>query len=185
MRTESSSSIILCFGALRRKRRNTENTNLIASTNDYSCSQASSIWWKHLESTRYSHIPAFLSWRIHHQSSTKNDQRPVRITGKRCLYAYMRNWSPCINSAELQEFSDFHVMTQETTKSVMYLKGLESYSAIPELAPCLPSYYSNKWSLTAGIWFSLSFIRSIHKAPCHWRARGLCERTSSFLKVSK
>ncbi|CAH3019444.1 unnamed protein product [Porites evermanni] len=33
----------------------------------------------------------FFSWRILQQSSTKNDQRPVRITDKRCLYAYMRN----------------------------------------------------------------------------------------------
>ena len=115
----------------------------------------------------------FFSWRILQQSSTKNDQRPVRITDKRCLYAYMRNWSPCVNSAELQEFRDFYVMTQETKKSVVYLKGLDSYSAIRELAPFLPSYYSNKWNLTAGIWFSLSFIRSMHKSPQHWRARGL------------
>lgn len=78
---------------------------------------------------------------------------------------------------QLQEFSDFHVMTPETMKSVMYLKGLESYSAIREIAPFLPSYYSIKWSLTAGIRFSLSFITSIHKAPIHSRARGLCEIT--------
>lgn len=142
-------------------------------------------WHPNRRSSRYSHIPAFLSWQIHQQSSTKNDQRPVRITDKRCLYAYMRNWSLCVNSAELLQFSDFHVMTQETMKSVTYLKGLESYSAIRELAPCLPSSYSNKWSLTAGIQFSLSFIRSMHKALGHWRAQGRCEITSSFLKVSQ
>ena len=142
-------------------------------------------WSPDRRSSRYSNIPAFLSWRILQQSSTKSHQRPVRITDKRCLYAYMRNWSPCVNSAELPELSDFHVMTQETTKSVVYLKGLESYSAIRELAPCLPSNYSNKWSLTAGIWFSLSFIRSMHKAPRHRRAWGLCEITSSFLTISQ
>lgn len=38
----------------------------------------------------------------------------------------LRNWLPCLTSAELQEFSDFLVMTQETMKSVKYLKELES-----------------------------------------------------------
>ena len=57
----------------------------------------------------------------------------------------LRNWSPCVTSAELQEFSDFLVMTQETMKSVQYLKELESYSTIRELAARLPTYYSNKW----------------------------------------
>ena len=61
----------------------------------------------------------------------------------------LKNWSPCITSAELQEFSDFLVMTQETMKSVKYLKELESYSTIRELAARLPTYYSNKWRASA------------------------------------
>lgn len=36
-------------------------------------------------------------------------------------------------------------MTQETMKSVKYLKELESYSTIRELAARLPTHYSNKW----------------------------------------
>jgi len=51
----------------------------------------------------------------------------------RIYEAYMdklKNWSPCITSAELQEFSDFLVMMQETMKSIKYLKKLESYSTI-------------------------------------------------------
>ena len=50
-----------------------------------------------------------------------------------------------MTSAELQEFSDFLVMTQETMKSVKYLKELESYSTIRELTARLPTHYSNKW----------------------------------------
>lgn len=61
----------------------------------------------------------------------------------------LRNWLPCVTSAELQEFSDFFVMTQETMKSVKYLKELESYSTIRELAARLPTYYSNKWRESA------------------------------------
>lgn len=61
----------------------------------------------------------------------------------------LRNWLPCVTSAELQEFSDFLVMTQETMKSVKYLKELESYSTIRELAARLPTYYSNKWRESA------------------------------------
>ena len=57
----------------------------------------------------------------------------------------LRNWPPCMTSAELQEFSDFLVMTQETMKSVKYLKELESYSTIKELTARLPTHYSNKW----------------------------------------
>ena len=57
----------------------------------------------------------------------------------------LRNWSPCVTSAELQEFSDFLVMTQETMKSIKYLEELESYSTIRELAARLPTHYSNKW----------------------------------------
>ena len=55
-----------------------------------------------------------------------------------------KTWSPCTTSAELQEFSDFLVMTQETMKSIKYLKELESYSTIRELTARLPTYYSNK-----------------------------------------
>jgi len=57
----------------------------------------------------------------------------------------LKNWSPCITSAELQELSNFLVMMQETMKSIKYLKKLESYSTIWELAARLPTYYSNKW----------------------------------------
>jgi len=57
MRTKSSSSIILCFGAFRRKHWNTENTNWIASKNDHSSSKASSIRWKHLKSTHSEKTP--------------------------------------------------------------------------------------------------------------------------------
>ena len=57
----------------------------------------------------------------------------------------LRNWPPCVTSTELQEFSDFFVMTQETMKSVKYLKELQSYSTIRELAARLPNHYSNKW----------------------------------------
>ena len=56
----------------------------------------------------------------------------------------LRNWTPCVTSADLQEFSDFLIMTQETIKSVKYLKELESYSTIRELAARLPIFYGNK-----------------------------------------
>ena len=52
----------------------------------------------------------------------------------------LRNWPPCVTSADLQEFSDFLIMTQETMKSVKFLKELESYSTIRELAAHLPTY---------------------------------------------
>ena len=61
----------------------------------------------------------------------------------------LRNWKPCITSADLQEFSDFLIMTQETMKSVKYLKELESYSTIWELAARLPIFYGNKWRESA------------------------------------
>lgn len=61
----------------------------------------------------------------------------------------LKNWSPCTTSAELQEFSDFLVMTQETMKSIKYLRELESYSTIRELAARLPTYCSNKWRESA------------------------------------
>jgi len=57
----------------------------------------------------------------------------------------LRNWPPCVTSTELQEFSDFLVTTQETMKSVKYLKELESYFTYRELAACLHTYYNNKW----------------------------------------
>jgi len=60
-----------------------------------------------------------------------------------------RNWTPCVTSADLQEFSDFLIMTQETMKSVKYLKELESYSTIRELAARLPIFYGNKWRESA------------------------------------
>lgn len=61
----------------------------------------------------------------------------------------LRNWTPCVTSADLQEFSDFLIMTQETMKSVKYLKELESYSTIRELAARLPTFYGNKWRESA------------------------------------
>lgn len=61
----------------------------------------------------------------------------------------LRNWTPCVTSADLQEFSDFLIMTQETMKSVKYLKELESYSTIRELAARLPIFYGNKWRESA------------------------------------
>ena len=61
----------------------------------------------------------------------------------------LRNWTPCVTSANLQEFSDFLIMTQETMKSVKYLKELESYSTIQELAARLPIFYGNKWRESA------------------------------------
>ena len=73
----------------------------------------------------------------------------------------LRNWSPCVASAELQEFSDFLVMTQETMKSVKYLKELESYSTIRELAARLPTYYSNKWRESA----NANFVEFTQEAP--------------------
>lgn len=40
-------------------------------------------------------------------------------------------------------------MTQEMMKSVKYLKELESYSTIRELAARLPTFYGNKWRESA------------------------------------
>ena len=61
----------------------------------------------------------------------------------------LRNWTPCVTSADLQEFSDFLIMTQATMKSVKYLKELESYSTIRELAARLPTFYGNRWRESA------------------------------------
>ena len=57
----------------------------------------------------------------------------------------LRAWPVCSTAAELQEFNDFLVMTEETMKTVKYLKEFENYSAIRELAARLPTYYTNKW----------------------------------------
>ena len=57
----------------------------------------------------------------------------------------LRNWTPCVTSADLQKFSDFLIMTLETMKSVKYLKELESYSTIQELAARLPIFCGSKW----------------------------------------
>ena len=56
----------------------------------------------------------------------------------------LRKWTPCVTSADLQEFSDFLIVTQETMKSVKYLKELESYSTIRELAARLSTAISGE-----------------------------------------
>ena len=57
----------------------------------------------------------------------------------------LRAWPICSTATELQEFSDFLVMTEETMRTVKYLKEFDNFSAIPELAARLPTYYTNKW----------------------------------------
>ena len=57
----------------------------------------------------------------------------------------LRAWPGCSTANELQEFSDFLLMTQETMKNVKYLKEFDNFCAIRELAARLPSYYTNKW----------------------------------------
>lgn len=61
----------------------------------------------------------------------------------------LKNWSPCVTSAELQEFGDFLVMAQETMRTVKCLWGIESHSMIQQLAVRLLTYYSNKWRESA------------------------------------
>ena len=61
----------------------------------------------------------------------------------------LKTWPLCTTGAELQEFSNFVVMTQETMKTVKYLKEFDNFSAIRELAVRLPVYYSNKWRQSA------------------------------------
>lgn len=51
----------------------------------------------------------------------------------------LRAWPVCSTANELQEFSDFLVMTEETTKTVKYLKEFDNFSAIRELAARLPT----------------------------------------------
>ena len=57
----------------------------------------------------------------------------------------LRAWPVCSTANELQEFSDFLLMTQETMKAVKYLKEFDNFAAIRELAARLPPYYTNKW----------------------------------------
>ena len=57
----------------------------------------------------------------------------------------LRAWPICSTATELQEFSDFLVMTEETMRTVKYLKEFDNFSAIRELAARLPTYYTNKW----------------------------------------
>ena len=52
-------------------------------------------------------------------------------------------WPVCSTATELQEFSDFLVMTEETMKTVKYLKEFDNFSAIRQLAARLPTYYTN------------------------------------------
>ena len=51
----------------------------------------------------------------------------------------------CSTATELQEFGDFLVMTEETMKTVKYLKEFDNFSAIRQLAVRLPTYCTNKW----------------------------------------
>ena len=57
----------------------------------------------------------------------------------------LKAWPICNTSSDLQEFSDFLVMTQETMKTVRYLREFDSFSTIRELAARRPNYYTNKW----------------------------------------
>ena len=61
----------------------------------------------------------------------------------------LKSWPICSKGAELQELSDFLVSTQETMKTVKYLREFDTFSAIQELVARLPSHYSNKWSQSA------------------------------------
>ena len=61
----------------------------------------------------------------------------------------LKSWPICSEGAELQELSDFLVSTQETMKTVKYLREFDTFSAIQELVARLPSHYSNKWSQSA------------------------------------
>ena len=138
-------------------------------------------------------LQALLFRRLHVRSSAKNDQRTVRIANRRRLQeskknsertlrkpfriyeAYrdkLRKWEPCVASADLQEISDFLIMTQETMKFVKYLKELESYSTIRELAARLPTFYGNKWRGSAkkleakcGGYSFTNFVEFTEEAP--------------------
>ncbi len=61
----------------------------------------------------------------------------------------LKSWPICSKGAELQELSDFLVSTQETMKTVKYLREFDTFSAIQELVARLPPHYSNKWSQSA------------------------------------
>ena len=61
----------------------------------------------------------------------------------------LKTWPICVTSTDLQEYSDFLVMTQETMKTVKYLNEFSTFSAVRELAARLPTFYSNKWRESA------------------------------------
>ena len=46
---------------------------------------------------------------------------------------------------ELQDYSDFLVMTRETIRTVKYLNEFDTFSGIRELAARLAIFYGNKW----------------------------------------
>jgi len=58
-------------------------------------------------------------------------------------------WPTCKSGKDLQELSDFLAMTQETMKTVGYLRELNSLTFIRQLATRLPAYYCNKWRVSA------------------------------------
>ena len=51
----------------------------------------------------------------------------------------------CTSCKDIQEFSGFLVMTKETMSSVKYLKELDNFTIIRELAARLPNHYMNRW----------------------------------------
>ena len=57
----------------------------------------------------------------------------------------LKAWPMCISSKDIQEFSDFLVMTKEMMSSVKYLKELDNFTIIQELAARLPNHYMNRW----------------------------------------
>ena len=59
------------------------------------------------------------------------------------------SWPTCKLGKDLQELSDFLAMTQETMKTVGYLRELNSLTFIRQLATRLPAYYCNKWRVSA------------------------------------
>ena len=61
----------------------------------------------------------------------------------------LKSWPICTSSAQLQEYSDFLVMTQETMKTVKYLNEFDKFSALRDLAARLPNHYCIKWTKSA------------------------------------
>ena len=57
----------------------------------------------------------------------------------------LKAWPLCTTGRDLQEYSDFLIMTRETMRTVKYLKEFDNFSAIRELAARLPIFYGNKW----------------------------------------